>query len=158
MNISKISGPAFSGAYIVTGKGKDVKAVKEEIMKVKKDKLYDELKIDDIGYGYLEDNVLSYFIVTTGSRDIKTYNNFAKNWDEYREVANLECPDNCTPEDFDNDKEYLDHLARHQGALDIEMISRSCYFSSELKALSASSIMKAIKNGAFDFVNGKIGT
>lgn len=156
MFINKISSPEFSGAYVVTGRGKDVKAVKEEIIKAKQDRLPGKVKIDDVGYGYLEDDILSYLIVTTGSRDIKIYNEFAKDIDEYRRIADLEYPDDCRPEDFDGEAEYIDHFVRHQGALDIEMIDRYCSFSSELKALGASSILKSIKNGTFDFINGEI--
>lgn len=154
MNIGKISNIAFKGAYAVVGMGKDAAKLEDKILEHRNVK-YKTMQINRLGYGILEDDLPAYFLVTTGD-DIKKYNQFAQNYDEYRKIADMQLPDYSKREDFANGDEYIKHFVTHEGALDIDIINQWCNFNGGLNVVNAKNALKAIGENRFNFNNGDI--
>lgn len=146
----------FKGAYIINGKGKDVKTVREELEALQKCHPKEKMQIDNVGYGYLENEVPAYLLVTTGN-DVEIYNDYVKNHhNEYRRISELEFPEYAGPNDFSDAIDYIEYFLKHEAVIDINAIQQGCRFKEDLGIFSALKILKAIKENNFDHINGKL--
>ncbi len=152
MNIGKISNVSFNGAYIIKGKGEDVKQAVDEIKK------HPQCSIEGLEFAYTSADMPACVLVTTG-KDTKKYNDFYAD-DKKKEAESFNkmfqsMPERFTKDDFKNLRKYMEYKANHQHRVWIAAIKKDCGFKN-LQILDGEKVFESMRQGEFDYSEGKI--
>ena len=150
MNVGKISNVAFNGAYIITGRGEDVKNVEDEI------KQHKECRIVGSEFGYSAADMPAYLLITTG-KDTDKYDKFIA-LDEQKETSSFKktsekMPEKFTRDDFKDVYKYMKYKALHQYRVWLTTIKQECGFDN-LQLLDSKKALESINEGNFNYSDG----
>ena len=140
----------FKGAYIITGTKAEINKATKSLRKANV-----RLKTNLIGCDPYGDNLPAYLLVTTG-KDIEKYRTFSKTAEKLYEANALSDPPKLREKDFESYREFEMHSYMSEALNIIEVLAKKCNFSSPLHHLSARKTIEAIKDGTFDYAEGRI--
>ncbi len=151
MNIGKISGISFNGAYYITGRADDV-AMADKYLQSKRG---NKLNIDTAGAEYVLYEAPAYIFVTSG-RDKKAYDEFIPRKKEYCDEIRKENPVEAKRSNFVNVNDFILNKINYEANIHMAAVNRYCDLTCIPKVLGAQKVLEAIRDDKFDFENGEI--
>ncbi len=150
MNIRGISNTPFKGAYIVSGRGGDVKEVENNIFS----KMGDKSRFTVLGGDYSTNDLPANLLVATEG-DIKDFSTFAINQQQYKSEILKKMPVKYTEKDFDTKRDYILYRINHANIIGLKALMENCPFTREPDILDAEAVLGAIETDCFDCRSGK---
>lgn len=150
MNTGKIPYMPFKGAYMVSGRGGEVKKAEEKI----RAEAGCMANVDILGNGYSAVDMPACFLVTTGN-DALAYNKFVLKQQKYYDLTASKMPEERTIDDFKSKREFLAYKIEREMDTWIKTVREKCNFNQVPDVLDAELVLEAIDSGCFDYTDGK---